>query len=236
MITLSGVAGQENGASVQYGASGQLRSAASYRALSRVLPEDGVPVDLDHEPGNIVGEVVHAELAAHGRLEIVAVADADWLLRVADDRPVYFSGEFGVLGDDGDDHGRARIHDAAYLRRVALTFTPARVGATVVRLRAGDVRSTLDRSRWPMSYATADPILARAAARRPGERATRITEQRALDDLVDIGSGAMLDKRTGELAGVVNRTRATPPALARDDDRRPPGPIEYRPARIIRVR
>jgi hypothetical protein len=178
--------------------------------------QDPIPVDRDHDH-RWVGEVIQME-RAHGNLVAVAhVADdvATVPVRVGEElrhvqAPMFWSatriggGEAGIL-----------------ITSLALTAFPARVAATPVTFRAGDIALAAYRA----SDRTERELLRRAADAHRTRRAGDPVYVR------DVDRERELDRRT----------RGMHPAevmqLLEDQhyDRRPPGKLEYRPATILRV-
>lgn len=137
--------------------SGRIADAHSYDDLALELPADGVPFDLDHDPETRCGQLIYGELADDGRLSVVAVLDNDWIGQVPED--VFWSPTLLMAGNVNKPVYIAR---EARLRSLALTFNPATLGAVPVRWRLGDVRDPADRSTWPFTWRSAEPLLARA--------------------------------------------------------------------------
>ena len=121
--------------------------------LERAL--DGpVPVDFDHshEP---IGEVIYAETSEAGLLAVAVVDDVDELVDVPD---VYFSGEFYCIANRGANW----VGHHPRLLSLGLTLAPAALGLTPVKMVQGDVRRSIDRYCWPMSWKTSHPLLERS--------------------------------------------------------------------------
>ncbi|MGH3085556.1 MAG: hypothetical protein ACRDNP_16140 [Gaiellaceae bacterium] len=123
----------------------------------RVYEPYGLEVDVDHD-GQRIGEVVHCELGADDRLRVVAVLDDDRLASL--DAPIYFSPTVELRGDVDRAVSIAR---EAVLLGVSVTLQTARVAPTPIAMRAGDIRSSVDRYGWPCSWATETPLLERAS-------------------------------------------------------------------------
>lgn len=169
-LTVWGDCGGPDGAAATY-RYGQLVEARSYRDLDLELPADGVEVDCDHD-GRRVGELVHCELDDDNRLRAVAVLDTDRLAQAIEETgaSVYFS---PLLEMRGGGDGTVYIAREASLLGLSITFQTARVGATPVSWCAGDVRSSVDRYRWPTSWAYNSPLLERCVEHHDGIRERR---------------------------------------------------------------
>lgn len=156
--TIWGVAARERDAAAYYTRSGRLSGAEAFDTLIEELPENPIAVTIGHD-GASLGELVFGEISQAGQLNVVAVLDSDGVLDI--DTPIYFSPELLVLGAGVRTRSRS-IADLAALTGMALTTAPAGLGLTPISARAGDVRSTVDRGAWPISWRTADPLLGRA--------------------------------------------------------------------------
>jgi HK97 family phage prohead protease len=130
--------------------------AHSFRSLSLELPGDGVIIDCDHD-GVEVGWLLYAELGDDEALRCVAVLDNDQFAAI--ERPVYFSPQLEMRGD---------VDKAFYIAREAamlglsVTFETKTLAAQPIKWRAGDLRSSVDRYKWPTSWRWSDPLLGRA--------------------------------------------------------------------------
>jgi len=153
--TVWGVATKVGGTSAHYDRLGYLTGAHAYRSLALELPGDGVIIDCDHDHVE-VGRLLYAELGEDEALRCVAVVDGD-LTRA--EEPVYFSPELELRGDV--DKSICVAREAAMLG-LSLTFSPATIGASPVRVRAGDLRNRVDRGKWSFAWRTNDSLLARA--------------------------------------------------------------------------
>jgi hypothetical protein len=197
--------------------SGSLTSARSYDSVDLELPPEGIEVDVDHD-GHRLGEVVRVELGRDDRLRAVAVLDNDRLASVGED--VFFSPVIEMRGRDLD--GSTYIGESARLLGLSVTLSTARVGALPIRMRSGDVRSSVDRFRWPISWASSDPLLERAAHTK--SLATRIYRT---PEFIRVRGGYLVDH---ELIPVGDRRGYWP-----SGDERPIGPLRIRPCRIVSV-
>lgn len=229
-VTIFGRACSADDVAVHYNRYGGIRKAESFRLLIPDLPPGGVVVDLEHR-GQSIGALVYAEADGAGQLDaVVVVDDADCLRDYAG--PVYFSPTMLTVGD-GVSRSSVAIADAAALIALALTDSPATLAPHPVTVLPGDVRAAGDRDRWVLSWRSTHPLLARAVEQfgpTPQHRtASRILERRTL---VTLDGGLVIDERSGELLGRVDRARVP---VSRDDER-PAGPLEIRPCRIVAVR
>jgi hypothetical protein len=230
--TITGIACAEDDTAAQYHRSGRLASAESFRELIPDLPAAGVPVDLEHN-GDSIGQLVHGELDADGRLHATAVVnDADWLLDY--DGEIFYSPELICIGE-GVATRAVSIASHAALTGLSITTTPATVGAQPLEVRAGDIRRSGDRRHWPVSWRTQHPQLARAVDALPANtftaesyRCRSITREHTLTELAP---GVIIDE-TGER--IPANTRAGGP-MGYDDDGRPLGPLHIRPCQILSV-
>jgi hypothetical protein len=195
--TIVGVACGEDDVGCQYNRSGTVASAESFRELSLDLPAGGVPVDIEHD-GPAIGELIHAEIDAGGRLHATAVIpNADWLLGY--EGKVYYSPTLISVGP-GVRSRRVAIADAAGLLALALTSSPATVGAQPVDIMHGDLRRSLDRANWPMSWRTEHPQLTRAVDALPANsfHAERHRAQRIeREHVVTPDAGPLLHRDAG---------------------------------------
>jgi HK97 family phage prohead protease len=154
--TVWGVASKIGEPAAHYNDWGDLTDAHSYRSLALELPGDGVSIDCDHDHVER-GRLIYAELGSDQALRCVAVVDADQLVGI--EEPVYFSPELELRGDVDK---RIYVAREAALLGLSLTFSPATLAAQPVGVRAGDLRRSNDRFKWPMSWQLNDPLLARA--------------------------------------------------------------------------
>jgi HK97 family phage prohead protease len=198
--TVWGVATKVNGAAAWYNRFGSVTEAHSFRSLALELPGDGVNIDCDHDHQEY-GKLIYAELGDDQALRCVAVVDGD-LTRA--EEPVYFSPELELRGDVDK---RICIAREAALVGLSLTHAPATLGAWPVSIRAGDIRRSLDRNGWPVSWKYHDPLLERA--------------------LGSIGSGLGVEKRTATRIVDKGRRRPLEPGTR--------GPIEIRSAASVDV-
>jgi hypothetical protein len=97
---------------------------------------------------------------------------------------------------------RSYVAREAQMLAASLTFEPASHEARPLRWRPGDIRERVDRSRWPLSWRTDDPLMRRAVEYGWTLRtrtASRIVDRRFLDD-VPLAPGAVIPAApTGEL-------------------------------------
>jgi HK97 family phage prohead protease len=201
--TVWGTATRVGEVAAHYNRFGDLIDAHSYKSLSLELPGDGVVIDADHDHVDR-GRLVYAELGQDDALRCVAVVDAD-LTGV--EEPIYFSGEFELRGDVGK---RVYVARQAALLGLSLTFSPATLGARPVGVRAGDVRRSIDRFRWPSSWRWSDPLLGRA-----------------VDSL---GSGLGVERRSATC--ITDQRRRSEPVLELASATRP---VEHRSAQALDV-
>jgi hypothetical protein len=179
--------------------------AHSYDDLATELPEEGIMVDADHDHVRI-GELVYGEITDAGAVNVVCVLDNDRIAEAAAEQPIYFSPELLMVGDV---EKPTYIADRAELIGLALTFSPATLGAVPLEWRHGDVRSEVDTRCWPLSWHYQHPLLDRAERSLRGQRLQLRTRHRA-SHLVDLRGG---------------------------HDVRPTGPLRYgAPGRILSVR
>jgi hypothetical protein len=161
--TVAGVAYRVGGVSRTYSPSGSLLDAHMVEAVERDLPESGLGVTLDHDRGNVVGEVTYAELDLDERLAVVAVIDGEWLRSV--DQPVYYSGEFDCRGPSSSLlAGKCWTARTAFLIGISLTLSPACFEAQELDVLPGDIRSAADRGSWPDRLGWRARLLERAVA------------------------------------------------------------------------
>jgi hypothetical protein len=138
--------------------------------VAEELPNDGVAVTVGHG-GERIGEMVYGEIDDAGQINIVGALRDDTILRIPG--PVYFSPELVTVGR-GMVRSRA-VADLAGMTALALTTNPAGLGLTTIRTREGDVRSSVARAGWPISWQTDDPLLVRCVeALGTRARATRL--------------------------------------------------------------
>jgi hypothetical protein len=150
--TIAGVATSIGEVAVEQNRFADITGAHSYRSLTLELPSEGIAIDCDHDHER-VGELVYAELGDDQALRCVAVLDTRL------DEPVYFSGEFEMRGDVDKPFYIAR---EAALIGLSLTLSPALLAARPVEIRTGDLRSRVDRGKWPCSWRWASALVARA--------------------------------------------------------------------------
>jgi hypothetical protein len=215
--TVWGIAAQGGGVAEPRSASGRLLGGHSFDSLDLEL--GGTEIDLDHT-GERAGEIVYVELTTDDQLAVVGVLDDDAIASIA--QRVYASASLLLRGD---------VLRSTYLAReakvlgLALTFEPALLGARALRSRPGDVRRAPDRAAWPVSWASADPLLGRAVehARRGG----RLTETRSAQRIAD---------RRHQDSGDYPWRAGMHVPFAADD--RPPGSLEHsgHRGRVLSVR
>jgi hypothetical protein len=166
-----------------------IRSAAgrtldAYAVDDYDLELEGAEIDLDHE-GEPVGQIVYAEID-NDQLAVVGVVDGA-LAEVAEERDVFFSGSYARHGDYGL-RERSSVVPQAKVLGMSLTLRPANSSAQVVRWMPGDVRDSLDRRGWPISWSHSHPLLARAVNNLGTDwqvrtrSASRIVDRRDQDD------------------------------------------------------
>ena len=109
-------------------------------------------------------EVVHCELDRDERLNVVSVLDGDW---TEIEQPVYYSGEFDCRGEPAKMSGTTWIAERAYLIGMSITAHPASLEARALGVMLGDIRKTVDRSGWPVSFGWHAPLLERAVRNLP---------------------------------------------------------------------
>jgi hypothetical protein len=156
-LTVYGTASGTNEISCHRNRYGHVTGAHAFDDISPELPDNGVPVDLGHDPTNIIGKMVYGEITEQGALNIVTVLDGDELTRITE--PVFFS---PLMTHAGAMRHRHHVAPMVWLESVALTFDTARVGVQPVAWMRGDIRSQPDRARWPMSWRSEHPLLQRA--------------------------------------------------------------------------
>ena len=121
---------------------------------------------MDAGARNRDGRLLHAPVhqwrvdVTRERLRVACVLDDDGLASAEPPGPVCFS---PLLEMRGGGNGSTYIARVGSLLGLSLTFATARLGATPVSWRAGDVRSPGDRHSWPISWATQSPLLERAS-------------------------------------------------------------------------
>jgi hypothetical protein len=210
--TVWGVATQIGGLAAAYSATGGVAAAHSFDDLALELPEDGVPVDLDHDQV-ARGELAYAELATDGRLHAVAVLDdGDWLEPVLEEREVFFSSLLELRGRSIDTSDTYIAREARLLG-LSLTLDPATLGARPVSVRRGDFRHSPDRGSWSASWRLNDPLLARASDysnaqpwRYRSASPARIIDRRPNEDLPPgLREGALVRYGSSSLPGGLRR-------------------------------
>jgi hypothetical protein len=154
---------------------GSFLGGHSYRSLSCELPPSGVEVDLDHDEQR-VGELVRAELGEDERLRAVCVLDDDRLQPVLEEHEVFFSPLMMMSGKGIDQHATYVAREGELLG-LSLTLATKRVAPRPLEWRLGDVRDSLARYSWPLSWKQS-PLLERAAEVGLRERARRIVDLR----------------------------------------------------------
>jgi hypothetical protein len=156
--TVSATLGRLGGVSARYDAYGTLAEAVAFDDLDSEL--GGVALDVDHSHEHRIGEVVYVEVSPEGQIGLVAVADGDWIQEAASESPVYISGEY--VTRNRSSAGAIYTAERGALIGAAVTWDPARLDARAARLWPGDVRRSIDRRSWPISFASQDPLLGRA--------------------------------------------------------------------------
>jgi hypothetical protein len=211
--TISAVLGRLGGISAHYNAFGELTDAQAFDDLDSQLAGTMLDADHNHEP---VGEIAYVEVSPEGWIGLVAVADpGDWIQEAANENPVYVSGEYVMRSRSSA--GPTYVAELGTLVGAALTWTPARVGdVRPARLWPGDVRRSVDRNSWPISFGSQDPLLGRAVDYgRWATETLRVVDLRERDD------------------GFPWRLRVCDPVPIAD--RRPAGALRYRPGKILRI-
>jgi hypothetical protein len=132
-----------------------------------------------------IGELVYGEITDADAVNVVCVLDNDGIAEAAAEQPVYFSPELAMYGDV---EKPTYIANRAELIGLALTFSPATLGAVPLEWRRGDVRSGVDTRRWPLSWQYQHPLLERAERHLRGQRLQLRTRHRARH-LVDLRGG-----------------------------------------------
>jgi hypothetical protein len=224
VITVWGDAGGIGQPSEDRSSFGSFLGGHAYRELALQLPEDGIEVNLDHQPGTECGSLVHAELGSDDRLRCVAVITDERLVQVLDDElgdeDLFFSPLLEHSGPRDKLAGSTYISDRAALIGLSITLASARVAPRPLGKMPGDVRDSLARYSWPLSWKQS-PLLERAADVGLRERARQIVDLRPDPDVPPAWHGL----REGDPA---------PAGLARN---RPAGPWRHgQPGRILRVR
>lgn len=205
------------------------------RKVASIYPHDAIRrtiatpaiVDANHD-GRPLGRIEHVELADSGV----------WLVcELRDSAPVSEPAEFSMSVEYLDDP-----RDGWTLRNVALVRRSAmQCHGSVTVIPDATLRRLpplLDpRLRSRGRHHLAD-LLARAsdAAGRRRHGDPIVVVDRRPRPTIDLPGGLVIDERTGDALGLRRRVPAPVRVPALDDDDRPPGPIEYRPARIVRVR
>jgi hypothetical protein len=135
--TVFGVACGERDQAAYCDQYGRVTGAHSINQLTPDLPSDGVGVNLRHSTAQI-GELVYGEVGADGRLRVVTVVDdGDWLVQLGDlAAHIYWSPELIIRGPEV--RTRAFVTaDSGELVGLALTSSPATLGAQPVTILAG---------------------------------------------------------------------------------------------------
>lgn len=210
--TVFGTAHRAGGLSRTTSASGRFQDALLIREIEPGLPEAGIVVTLDHDSDAPVGEVVYCELDRYGRLNVVSVLDGDW---TGAEQPLHYSGEFKYR-DEQATASRARIAERACLVGISITAHPASLEAPALGVIAGDIRRTLDRSAWPLSFGWQAPLLDRAVANLPPRGETRARRLFCPDDA---GRRADLDHRSSLHPAEIEAGQWEP--------QRPPGRLQH---------
>jgi hypothetical protein len=219
--TIHGVATRLNGIARALDQHGRLVGATTIKDIDLEL--FGHTVTIDHDPANVAGEIVYAELSDQDRLHLVAVIDRDWIRDA--DQDVYFSGEYDMTGRSD---GLVYIATRAKVLGAALTLDPASLEASPVRWMPGDVRRQLDRGKWPVTWRSSQPVLERCVDHlgTNAERRTarHIIPRRPGDTMHRDDDVYLYDQRADTAATPESLTRR-PPA---DWSRHGPGaPVEW---------
>jgi hypothetical protein len=119
-------------------------------------------------PGQVVGEIIYAEL--DDRLAVVGVLDDGAIAAI--DRPVFWSGTYAPCGGHGS-RQRSFVVPRARVLGMSLKLSPANSTACPVSWMAGDLRDSVARFKWPVSWRHNAPLLARALDYRRGMLETR---------------------------------------------------------------
>lgn len=179
-LTVWGDAGGPGEISEERSSFGSFLGGHSYRELALELPEGGIEVDADHDEQRL-GELAYAEL--RDRLQVVCVLDDDRLAPVLEERAVFFSPLMMMLGK-GIDERSSYVARQAEVIGMSVTLDTARIGAQPLSWMRGDLRSSVDRFKWPCSWRSSNPLLSRAVDSLGGELrcrsapATRIVDWR----------------------------------------------------------
>ncbi len=107
-VTIWGRASTIRGLACERSATGRIIGGHSYDDLALELPDDGVPVDLDHD-GEPLGRLIYGEIAKGGGVDVVAVLDNDRIQQVEHD--VFFSPLLMMIGDG--------VNERSYIARRA---------------------------------------------------------------------------------------------------------------------
>jgi hypothetical protein len=171
-----------------------------------------MPLNVGHDPSQIIGEVLALHRTHEGAVWAVASAD-EWIAEV--DEPLYFSAECTANRSWGD------IAVAA----VALTTAPAMLAMRPVEVMRGRIDNGYDREGWRLEGVrreAVDAALAHLQHRRRDRRAPLIVSGEAF-----VEGRALSDLEGAELLQVLED---------QDWDRRALGRLEWRPGTILNVR
>jgi hypothetical protein len=215
-MTIWGCASRIGGLAVERNIYDEVIGGHSYDEIALELPEHGVTVDLDHQAGTELGELIYGEVATDGRVNVVCVLDDDRIDRIDED--IYFSPELAMSGERIRARSRSYVADSATMLGLALTMDPLTSGAVPIKRRSGDVRSSADRRSWSVAWRSRDPLLARAADYAGADLRTRA---RRLVDLRERDDDSPWRYREGEWIPLA--------------ERRPAGALRYRTGKILRV-
>jgi hypothetical protein len=171
VITISAVVTKLGGLAERSSLGGRVRSSFDDLDLSL---EDAA-IDVDHDPTKEAGSLVYAELGTDERLRVVGVVD-EWVATAAAEHDIYVS---GIYEHRGRVRGNSYVAAGSRLLRCSLTLSPASLEAQPLRWRAGDLRSELERGRWPVSWRSDDPLLARAVDEMAGIPCTALRQRTA---------------------------------------------------------